>query len=337
MTRLAGEFRVDLPLPEVSAACARAIQGLGWQIEAVEPNRIVSRPDAKVTQQPPKIEVVLRASGETTAVRISGSDTDVDPLEEDDLIADLNRVHHAIQDSVQAAIDDSAHRPPPGWYQNPSGPGSRWWDGTRWTDQVHEPQAIQQPAVPRPAPRSEARGSQTRIGMWLLIGLGAVAIAGALAAGAWFLFLRDTGPSERELAAQERAREQAQAKAKAQAAADECEQQLGGLLAALTDLQGRLQGVGVNYEEYGRRVGDVSSAYNQTPIGQLGSQCTFTVGIFAEKATNSYIEAGNVWNDCFSDINCDVDSIDPELQDNWSAASASIRAAKQGLSELRTP
>jgi uncharacterized protein DUF2510 len=35
--------------------------------------------------------------------------------------------------------------PPPGWYQDPTAPGLRWWDGTRWTEH-------QQPAVALPPP-----------------------------------------------------------------------------------------------------------------------------------------------------------------------------------------
>lgn len=27
----------------------------------------------------------------------------------------------------------------PGWYQNPDGPGRRWWDGQRWTDHIEPP------------------------------------------------------------------------------------------------------------------------------------------------------------------------------------------------------
>ncbi len=35
--------------------------------------------------------------------------------------------------------------PQPGWYQDPTGPGLRWWDGNRWTEH-------QQAAVPLPPP-----------------------------------------------------------------------------------------------------------------------------------------------------------------------------------------
>jgi hypothetical protein len=32
---------------------------------------------------------------------------------------------------------ESSSLPPAGWYENPQGPGLRWWDGAQWTEQVH--------------------------------------------------------------------------------------------------------------------------------------------------------------------------------------------------------
>lgn len=29
--------------------------------------------------------------------------------------------------------------PPPGWYNNPEGEGTRWWDGAKWTEHVQPP------------------------------------------------------------------------------------------------------------------------------------------------------------------------------------------------------
>ena len=53
---------------------------------------------------------------------------------------------------------NSGQEPAPGWYQNPQGPGLRYWDGTQWTDhyrdapeQQTEPAAAQftDPSAPR--------------------------------------------------------------------------------------------------------------------------------------------------------------------------------------------
>jgi hypothetical protein len=44
------------------------------------------------------------------------------------------------QYQTQAAYQPVAATPAPGWYPDPSIPGtSRWWDGTRWTDQTSGP------------------------------------------------------------------------------------------------------------------------------------------------------------------------------------------------------
>jgi hypothetical protein len=42
--------------------------------------------------------------------------------------------------------------PAAGWYVNPSGPGQRYWDGTRWTEHIDE----SVPATPYSSPPSSA-------------------------------------------------------------------------------------------------------------------------------------------------------------------------------------
>lgn len=57
MTSLAGDFQTDLSLDDALVACAEAIDGLGWRIEEVGGDRIVSYPDHGPSQQSPRIEV----------------------------------------------------------------------------------------------------------------------------------------------------------------------------------------------------------------------------------------------------------------------------------------
>jgi hypothetical protein len=104
MTRLTGEIRTNLPVHEAIVACAEAIDGLGWPIEAVEANRIVSRADGE-SQHPPKVEVVLGNSGQATLIRIIGTDTDAEPLSRGALIADLDRLRFAINASLDGATE----------------------------------------------------------------------------------------------------------------------------------------------------------------------------------------------------------------------------------------
>lgn len=103
MTTLSGDFETDLPTPDALAVCAEAIDGLGWQIESVEVDRIVSYAGSAYGQRAPRIDVLLSTSAHTTGVRIIGSDTEANPLGADELIAELNRARDAIKALVESA------------------------------------------------------------------------------------------------------------------------------------------------------------------------------------------------------------------------------------------
>jgi hypothetical protein len=130
--------------------------------------------------------------------------------------------------------------------------------------------------------------------------------------------------------------EQEAAAAEAEAAADACRRQVGGLQRALEELDSRLT-VGLAYDEYSTQVGDAQVAYDRIPIGKLEQDCLFDVGLHLENAMNAYVKADNTWNDCIIDFGCDVDSIDPELQERWAEATREIDKAKSGLVAIGGP
>lgn len=68
---------------------------------------------------------------------------------------------------------------PAGWYPDPAGaPIARWWDGQRWTNQVHDPR----PVAPRIVMKAPEGTSAYTPFAWLFVAV----IAVQLAALAWF-------------------------------------------------------------------------------------------------------------------------------------------------------
>jgi hypothetical protein len=115
---------------------------------------------------------------------------------------------------------------------------------------------------------------------------------------------------------------------------EKCKRQTAPLMQRLHELDSRL-GVGLNYDEYTNKVGDVRVAYDQTTSAIGGPECLSGVGLPAEDALNEYVKASNTWGDCVDDINCDNDSIQPELQGHWAKASLAIDRADRGLRKIR--
>ncbi len=157
-------------------------------------------------------------------------------------------------------------------------------------------------------------------------------------------FIGCGGPSQEEKDAAETARAEAvEANNDAEKLADKaeakasgflsCKNQLGDLLQSLASLDSRLS-VGLTYADYSTRVGDVRVVYDRVPFGNINFSCLST-GVRAEKALNSYSDAYNTWNACFSDLYCSNDSIDSELQSDWSKAGRQLRSARGSYASLR--
>jgi hypothetical protein len=78
--------------------------------------------------------------------------------------------------------------PPPGWYQDPTGPGLRWWDGAQWTEhQQHAaalppPPTVPRPGLPTPPPGAPGYVPAIPQQKWwhipLLVGLGVMSTVG---------------------------------------------------------------------------------------------------------------------------------------------------------------
>jgi hypothetical protein len=120
-----------------------------------------------------------------------------------------------------------------------------------------------------------------------------------------------------------------------QAKYDSCKQQMEPLLESLSELDSRL-GVGLSYDEYTDKVGNVRVAYDDIDFAEVSdTACLSDVGVPGEKALNQYAKAANVWSSCFDDFNCSNDSIKPTLQRHWSKATLLIDSAKEGLDSMK--
>lgn len=105
---------------------------------------------------------------------------------------------------------------------------------------------------------------------------------------------------------------------------------------ALVQLDGRLD-VGQTFVEYGDRLEEISVEYDRLArqMEDVGLDC-LNVAVKLEGAFQSYFSAHRIWDDCFDNYNCDVDSIEPRLQRLWLKASNAIDTAQKRLRDLKS-
>lgn len=113
-------------------------------------------------------------------------------------------------------------------------------------------------------------------------------------------------------------------------AGDLCQSQLGGFVGSMDGLRRRLA-VGVTYDQYVAEVRGIRSTYGEIPTEQLRIDCLTAVATPGEKAFNRYIEAGNDWGECVSELGCGSAEIEPVLQRRWRIASHFLSDAQDGL------
>jgi hypothetical protein len=98
----------------------------------------------------------------------------------------------------------------------------------------------------------------------------------------------------------------------------------------LTDLDSRLN-VGLNFTAYSEKVADARVAYDRIPMSDLDSTCIRLIAQPEEDAFNAYVRAYNTWNDCIGDIDCSNDTIESELQAEWSNATDLLTTVRSRL------
>ncbi|MGZ6637317.1 MAG: hypothetical protein ACXVII_30975 [Solirubrobacteraceae bacterium] len=75
MTKLSDAFQLDLASDDASWACREAVAGMDWDLESVEPCRLVLRRRGTFARDPAKIEVLLSEAGShATSVRLDAQD-----------------------------------------------------------------------------------------------------------------------------------------------------------------------------------------------------------------------------------------------------------------------
>lgn len=129
-------------------------------------------------------------------------------------------------------------------------------------------------------------------------------------------------------AAEEEAERKRRERRRDRLAYERCKNANQGLLDALQYLDSRLDR-GLSFSEYEGLLSNAQVEYDLSLSGHnTTSKCLGRVEVPAENSLNSYIDAFNIWNGCYSD------SCEQAVQDHWRDASNHLYRARNGLAAL---
>jgi hypothetical protein len=99
------EFRLELPLEPASWACREAVVSMGWEVEAIEPQRLVTRRGFwGFSRDSAKIEVLPSEAGaEATAIVLNGHIFGVGRGAKRHLDGEMSRLRNAAEVAARRA------------------------------------------------------------------------------------------------------------------------------------------------------------------------------------------------------------------------------------------
>jgi hypothetical protein len=105
--KLSDQFRLDIPLEDASWACREAIASMDWDLESIEPHRLVLRKDMGFLRDTLKIEVLLsEADPDATTVRFNGKDPwGLGPWDKRHLSGQMNSLRNAVEVAARRSAD----------------------------------------------------------------------------------------------------------------------------------------------------------------------------------------------------------------------------------------
>jgi hypothetical protein len=107
MSTASDEFRLELPLESASWACREAIASMGWEVESIEPHRVVTRRGFwGFSRDQATVEVLLSEDGPDAArVVLSGRIFGLGRFAERHLKGEMNRLRNAAEVAARRSPD----------------------------------------------------------------------------------------------------------------------------------------------------------------------------------------------------------------------------------------
>jgi hypothetical protein len=103
-----------------------------------------------------------------------------------------------------------------------------------------------------------------------------------------------------------------------------CPYQLSAMVDALTEIDGRLNGVGLSRLELGELINEARVAYTRVPR-YYSTPCLNNVEIPARRAFNNYVRSYNAWGNCIYAMQSSCPG--PTVQRYWATATTNVTRA----------